>query len=191
MSICMKFCDVWDDVDKFKSDYKNSNFYDAETINNVTNYHNSLNDKNIVLLFSLLYSNYGNNTISNVDLMQFKYKIFSIIFQYGPTWQKDLEIQDKLRNLSEDEIVKGGKSIYNHAFNDATAPSTATLEEITYINEQNTQNYKKSKLNAYNELMLLLHTNVTDVFINRFKICFKKLVGFVPSPIYFDEEEED
>ena len=190
MSRNMKFSVVWNDEDSFKNDYKNSQFYDAETINGVTNYHNSLDDKSIKTLFYLLYAKYGNNTIANSDLTQFKYKIFSVIFQYGPTWQKDIEVQDKLRNLSDDDIIKGGKTIYNHAFNDAGSPSTGALEEITYINEQNTQNYKKSKLTSYNELMLLLHTNVTETFINRFKYCFKQMLGFTPTIYYIDDEED-
>lgn len=187
----MKFSDVWDDLVKFQNDYKTSTFYDAKTVGGTTKYHNSLTDDNIKLLFALLVAKYGNNTVANSSREQFKLKVFSIIFQYGPTWQKELQVQDELRSLSIDELIQGGKTVYNHAFNDATAPSTGSLEEIEYINEQNTQNYKKSKLNAYNELMLLLHKNVTETFIQRFKVCFVGMVGFVPGPLYVDEEEEE
>lgn len=183
------FSEIWDDSTKFMNDYKASGLYDAVTVGGVTNYHNSLTDNNITLLYSLLYARYGNSPIANQDQNQFKYKVYSIIFQYGPTWQKDLEIQDKLRNLTEQEIITGAKSIYNHAYNDATAPGTQTLEEIEYINEQNTQNFKKSKMGAYAELVMLLHRNVTNDFINQFKDCFKKMVAWSPFPIYETEEE--
>ena len=51
--------------------------------------------------------------------------------------------------MSEDDLVKGSKQIVNHSYNPSTAPSTSTLEELTTINEQNTNNYKKGKLDAY------------------------------------------
>ena len=183
------FNNVWNNSADFMNDYKTSGLYDAVTVGGVTNYHNSLTDANINLLFALLYAKYGNTPIANRDLNQFKYKVFSIIFQYGPTWQKDLEIQDKLRNLTEAEIIAGAKTIYNHAYNDATEPATTSLEEINYINEQNTQNYKKSKMAGYSELVMLLHRNVTSDFINQFKICFRKMVSFSPFPVYVEEEE--
>lgn len=68
---------------------------------------------------------------------------------YGPAWERRLEIQDTLRTMSEDELIKGSKQIVNHSYNPSTAPSTSTLEELTTINEQNTNNYKKGKLDAY------------------------------------------
>lgn len=184
-----KITDVWANAAAFKTDYKASALYDAKTVGGVTNYHNSLNDDNIDLLYYLLYAKYGNTPIANQDQNQFKYKLFSIIFQYGPTWQKDLDIQDKLRNLSEDDIIAGAKTIYNHAFNDATDPSTSTLEEIQYINDQNTSNFKKSKMGAYSELVLLLHRNVTNDFIRQFKVCFRTMLGWSPFPVYVEEEE--
>lgn len=48
--------------------------------------------------------------------------------------------------------MQGSKVINNHAFNPSGSPTTATLEELTYTNEQTTQNYKKSKLEAYTVL---------------------------------------
>jgi hypothetical protein len=78
--------------------------------------------------------------------------MFSVIFQYGPTWQKRLDIQAKIRGLTDSDILIGSKAIYNTALNPSTAPSTGSLEELTYINSQNTTNYKKSKLEAYAQL---------------------------------------
>ena len=41
-------------------------------------------------------------------------------------------------NLSEEDIRLGSKAIYNQALNPQTEPSTKSLEELTYINQQNT-----------------------------------------------------
>ena len=60
-----------------------------------------------------------------------------------------MDIQNKIRNLTEDEIRIGTKAIYNQAVNPGTEPSTGSLEELTSISAQNTTGYKKSKLDAY------------------------------------------
>lgn len=177
----MKFSDVWSDSDEFETEYlasplaSNSDYlHYGETVGNKT-YPN-----NVELLFALLYANYGNSPIANLDVNQFKYKVFSIIFQYGLTWQKELEIQQELRNLSDTEIMQGSKAIYNHARHDGSAPSTDSLEETAYIDEQNTTNYKRSKLEGYNALQLLLKTDVTRIFIER----FRQLFVYIATPSY-------
>lgn len=160
----VKFTDIWDKEDDFEVDFENSPMANSISIPNVT------------LLYYLLYARYGNNPIANWDTNQWKYKIFSIIFQYGPTWEKRLEIQQKLRGLSDDDLLVGSKAIYNHAYNPSVSPSTSSLTELDYINDQNTTNFKRSKLDAYTILLELLETDVTEEFISKFKVCFKQFV---------------
>ena len=139
----------------------------------VNDYHrcgipSTITDDTATTLYYLLYARYGNSHIISSDENQFKYKMFSIIFQYGPTWEKRLDIQNKLRNLTEDELMYGTKAIYNTANNPGTEPSTGSLEELQYINSQNTTGYKKSKMDAYANLLALLDTDVTEDFIKKF-----------------------
>lgn len=136
----------------------------------------NITDINLDLVYALLYSRYGNSNIASSDENQFKYKLFSTIFMYGPAWQKRLDIQKKLMELSDDEIVKGATAIYNQALNPSQAPSTQTLEELTYINQQNTTKYKKSKLEGYAILEELIKTDVTEAFIGKFKKLFITIV---------------
>lgn len=186
-----RFCEIWDDVDTFTLDYKQSPLYDKTVVNTVVNLNNSLSDDNISKLYYLLYARYGNNPIANMDENQFKFKVYSIIFEYGPNWQKELEIQNKLRNLTDDELSTGQFAIYNQAYHDATAPGTSTTEELAYINNQNTSRLKKGKLNAYNDLLLLLKTDVTKQFIDRFANLFKKFLYSRPTLYVTDIEEEE
>ena len=86
-----KFTDFYSNVDAFLQDYKSNGLP------------TTISDANAKTLFFLLYAKYGNSSISNLDENQFKYRLFSIIFQYGPTWEKRLSIQDRLRNLEEKE----------------------------------------------------------------------------------------
>ena len=159
-----KFTDIYPDVTTFTNDYNNIGIPTTIT------------SENISTLYYLLYAKYGNSHIANSDETQFKYKLFGTVFSYGPTWEKRLDMQNELRTMSDDDLIKGSKQIVNHSYNPSTTPSTATLEELTTINEQNTNNYKRSKLDAYAFLWDLLATDVTTEFINKFKSLFLIIV---------------
>lgn len=173
------FTDVWESVNDFLYDYQNNGI--PKTIDVA---------KSAQTLYYLLYARYGNNPIANRDVNQFKAKVMSIIFSYGPTWEKRLDIQAKLRNLTDDQILVGAKAIYNQALNPSDAPGTGTLEELDYINQQNTTNYKKAPMEAYGQLWELLSIDVTTEFINKFKVCFKTFV-MPERPLVYVEEDED
>ena len=172
------FRDVWEYGEEFVLDFKASVF----------NKMNSFTDDSLELVFGLLFAKYANNPIANEDVEQFKAKLFSVLFSYGPTWLKRLEIQDKLRKLSEEELIKGGKAIYNNALNPDGSPATQSLEELPRINSQSTTNYKKSKMDAYMQLWDLLDIDVSNEFINKFQICFKKFVKPEKTLLYYEGE---
>ena len=171
------FTDIYDKVDTFVADYNSINL-------------GGLTDPTLVTkLFYLLYAKFGNSPIANLDENQFKYKLFSTVFMYGPAWEKRLDIQNEIRNLSADDLLQGAKAIHNHALNPETDPSTADLTELTYINEQNTTNYTKSKMDAYGQLWSLISTDVTADFLAKFNDCFKKFVRPANPLIYVTDEE--
>ena len=171
------FTDIYDKVDTFVADYNSINL-------------GGLTDPTLVTkLFYLLYAKFGNSPIANLDENQFKYKLFSTVFMYGPAWEKRLDIQNEIRNLSADDLLQGAKAIYNHALNPETDPSTLAPDELTYINEQNTTQYKKSKMDAYGQLWRLVSTDVTADFLAKFNDCFKKFVKPANPLIYVTDEE--
>ena len=195
----IKFTDVWDDVESFMDDFHNNGIpyqYTTYKINQTTGEEEAvttqtISDTSAQTLFYLLYARYGNNPIANRDVNQFKYKVFSVIFQYGPTWEKRLDVQGRLRQLNLGDIRAGAFAMYNQAQNPATAPSTDTTDELTYINGQNTTRYTKSPLEGYSILLELLDTDVTEDFLKKFNICFKKFVSSERPLIYVSEEDED
>lgn len=170
------FTMIWSNEEDFITDVKSSPLH-------------LLRDESLSVLFYLLYAKYGNSPIANNDENQFKYKIYSVIYQYGPTWEKRVEIQKKLRELNDEEIRVGNKSIFNRAYNPSSEPSTCTLEEIQTINEQNTQGMKRSQLDGYSLLLDLLETDVTGEFIEKFKVCFKQFVMPEQTILYESEGE--
>lgn len=172
------FADIYGDLKTFTDDYKN-NGIPAK-----------LDDTNIQTLYYLLYARYGNSCIASSDENQFKYKLFSTIFMYGPAWQKRLEIQGKLLALTDDELVKGTTAIHNSALNPSTSPSTQSLEELQYINAQNTTKFKKSKLEGYSSLYAIIETDVTEKFIDKFKKLFITVVA-PEEPLWYETYIED
>lgn len=176
------FTDIWPEVDKFISDYKEFGDLGSGKL--------PIKSETAYTLFYLLYSRFGNNPIANYDDMQWRFKIFTIIWQYGPTWEKRLEIQEKLRGLNDVELMTGAKQIYNHAFNPSSDPSAQTLDELNFINDQNTANYKRGKLEAYSALWSLLKIDVTNEFLNKFLVCFKKFARPARTWIYETDLED-
>lgn len=172
------FTDIWQDAGEFLEDYKDNGIP------------TTISESSLNTLFYLLYARHGNSAIANLDETQWKYRVFTVIFQYGPTWEKKLDIQQKLRDISDEDLLKGSKAIYNHAFNPSTEPATLSLAELEYINDQSTTNYKKSKMDAYTQLIELLETDVTGAFLDKFKPLFAKFVYTKPD-IYVTELDDE
>ena len=187
------FTDIWDNEEDFAADFENSPFagciHYGETVGTAPN--QVVYPDNVSLVFYLLYARYGNNPIANLDTMQWKMKIFSVIYQYGPTWEKRLDLQQKIRGLTDTDLLTGSKAIHNHAFNPSTTPSTSSLDELTYINDQQTSSFKKNKLDAYTQQWDMLETDVTEDFLNKFKKCFKNFVSPERPLLYVTDDEED
>lgn len=165
------FAEVFPSFSHFKADYEESEL-DAEG--------NSLAENSLKSLYYLLYARYGNSHIIFYDDMQFKYNVFSTIFMYGPTWERRLNLQSKLRALTDEELTAGTIANHTHAYN----PSSLSEEEINYINEQNKTKYTKSKLEGYAMGAQLLEKDITKEFIDKFQKLFIKVI--VPySPLYY------
>lgn len=172
----IKFSECWENVDLFVEDMEE------------TGIPVKITNDSLKTLFYLLYSYYGNSVIASSDINRFKFNVASMIFQFGPTWEKRIEIQDKLRNLTDAEIERGAVQIYNHAYNPSTAPTTQTSEEISYINEQTVTKNKKGKLDGYAFLWDLLDTDVTGEFLKKFNKLFLVIVQ-PEKPLWYVSEE--
>lgn len=177
-----KFTDLYSNVEAFVDDYKNDN---PEFINGIPT---TISDTSISTLFYLLYAKYGNSTIASSDETQFKYKLFSYIFMYGPTWESRLKIQDDLRGLiGTPEMQESARAIYNHSMNPSTTPSDQDTEELPTVNDQNVTKHRRSKIDAYAMLYELIRTDVTNEFLNKFKNLFLTVV--TPElPLWYETE---
>lgn len=152
-------------------------------------------------LYYLLLAKYGNSSILSSDPTQFKLKVFTTIFEYGPAWLKRAQIQQQLFNLDPSKsadmatISQGNIQFNNHAANPDTAPTTGTFDQLEGINAQHTVGYKRGLLESYEALNDLLVTDVTEEFLGKFKKLFLKVV--LPQrplwygPVAGDDSTED
>ena len=123
-------------------------------------------------LYYLLWARYASSHIRSDYPQQWKMKLMMTVFEYGPTWSKRLEIQEKVRNMSDDEIQKGTIMTYNTAMNPDGAPTTETWETLKGINSQNKNLYQRGKLDSYAYIDQILKTDVTREFVEKFKKFF-------------------
>ena len=145
----------------------------------------------INVLFYLLYSYYGNSVIASYDENRFKYNLFSIIYQYGPSWEAKLKAQKRIRDLLDsEELFTGTVSINNHSLNPSTPPSMDAFEPLATVNNQSAQKWKKSKLEGYAGLMAVLRNDVSAEFLERFRKLF--LVIVQPNmPLWYNTTPEE
>ena len=150
-------------------------------------------DNLIETLYYLLYAKYANSSFKSSDPNQAKYKLFAIIFEYGPAWKMRLQLQNKLFNLDPDgdEVSHGSIRFFNSAQNPDTEPPTdGSFEILPGINRQNTSNVKRGKLESYSVLAELIKTDVTEEFLGRFKKLFLQFVA-PQRPLWYGSIEGD
>lgn len=148
-----------------------------------------ITNESLSTLYYLLYARYGLSHIATTDTAQFAYQVASTIFMYGPTWEKRLEIQETIRNWTEDELLNGAITINNLSVNPGTAPATTAFEVLSTTNQQTATKYRKSKLDGYGYLMSLLETDVTEDFLFQFNKYFMSFVGYTEAVTETGEDE--
>lgn len=177
--ITMTFADIYPSYSEFEKDFNELPF-NFEFKDN----------KSLSLIYYLLYAKYGNSNISSSDINQFKFQLFALIYQYGATWERKLELQDALRKLTDEDILTSSIQIINHASNPSTAPTTSSLEELPFINAQTASGYKKNKTDAYSFLYDVLRDDITSEFIGRFKRLFISVV-MPQAPLWYISETDN
>ncbi len=172
------FCDIFPDYNTFEVVYRKSPL-------NIS----GLRDENLTILYYELYALYGNSHIASSDENQFKYKLFMIIFNKGLIWQRSLDIQAKLQNLSEEQILQSAKYLSSHAYNPGEGGEVIDGDTILqYINDQSSTKqsgpYIASMVNYMQSLV-----DVTSAFIGEFKKLFLTIVN-PELPLWYVEDED-
>ena len=123
------FTDIFDDAGTFVYYYKHIGIP------------TTISEQNAFTLYYLLYARYGNSPIANYDEEQWKYKIFSVVFQYGPTWEKRLSVQKTLRDMQLSDLVDNGalsELFQGSGSNSSTSSGTSGNTRTLNTSEANT-----------------------------------------------------
>lgn len=131
------FTDIYSNVNDFLSDYNGIGIPAL------------LQTANVTTLYYLLYGKFGNSPIANLDVNQFKYKLFSIIWQYGPTWEKRLGIQSTLRAFTEADLKSGAQRVLAGT-GDITTNNTGTQTNVKTGNVTDANTGSDKHNHAYN-----------------------------------------
>lgn len=169
-----------------------------ETADNFIEYYGNglipktITDASARTLYYLLYARFANSPIANrVDETQFVLRLMSTIFQYGPAWEKRLDIQQKIRGWTEQELLTGSTEIYNTSLNPSSGPVANSREVLTTVNQQNASMRTKDKMNAYAYLLSLLEEDFTEAFLSRFDELFLRGIISPTGAVIYSTTQED
>jgi hypothetical protein len=172
-----RFIEVFPDIDTFTTSINGAGIPLSFQENNT-----------LSTIYYLLLGRYANDIIASSDTGRFVTECASLIFQYGPTWERNMKVQEELRALDIEQLKVGAIDIHNHSYNPGSAPSTQTMEELPTINDQNVSKRKRSAPEAYSLLMSLMDDTLTDKFLDKFRKLFLRLVA-PTTPVLYDVEE--
>lgn len=179
------FSQIWASDTDFINDY------------NACSIPTTITEQSAKLLYGLLIGRYYNSPINFDSIGQWKQQFMSVIYCYGPSWEKKLELQKKLRTLTDDEIFKGSRQMYNNAANpstpvmqaDNTEKGTLSDKELNFIKEQNVTLNERGKLEGYGYLYDLIVSDVTTDFLRRFDNLFLNCVSPQRVPFFIYQKE--
>lgn len=173
------FGDLFPSPEDFIKDYEDSLLSKGK---------NTVSDDALTQLYYILWARYGNSHFNSLNNENIKGSIFSLIYMYGPTWERRIELQEKIRKLTDEEIITGNSAVHTHADDPGTLAKTP--DDITYIDSKNTTTYKKGKIEGLALAQELLSTDVTKEFINKFQYLFIR-VALPYAPLYYETEIEE
>lgn len=169
-----KFSDIYPIVDTFIKDFNSCGIPTMIT------------EQNAKTLYYLLLGKYANSHIASTDEHTFTLRLFTIVFSAGPVWEQKLQIQQRLKDLNDDELFTAVQSIYNRAQNPNEETKTDTI--LDYITSQDVNKQKRGKLETLMEYYDAFK-NCTDAFLDKFRSLFKVIVIPDDSLLYVESEE--
>lgn len=167
------FSDIWPSFNDFNTDLTTFSFFKP-----------NVPDEYLQVIYYLVLAKYGDTPINGFrDETRWKLRFFSVLKSYGVEWYQKTIIQEEVAGMTTSELQEGGKSIFNTALNPNSYPSTGSLEELNYINSQNTENRKRSKADALALKWEMLSSDLNAWILDKFKNLFSKFVS-IDVPLY-------
>lgn len=152
----------------------------------------TITEADLKVVYLLLLTRYGESHFVGYNLELSKMKVIQLVGAHAPYMLQKLRMQNKLAtlDLDSDELTVFATDIVNHADHPNQEPSTASLEELTYIDSQSTQKRKRGILEAYSLLNSLLDDGVQETFLNKFGRLFVKIAQ-PQVPLLYENDIDD
>lgn len=160
------FKDLIPTFDKFLELYDN---YMIEHIN--------LDDEELEIIYKILYNNYCNCSVAYDTPNAFYRMFFLEIFNSGEDYIIKLNMVKRLRQLSEDDLVKEYETVSNVANNDNEIVSDPLQHIVPYITTQSSSTSKGNKANAILRGLSAYRDNNVKYFVDKFQYLFLTIFG--------------
>lgn len=151
MGLTLKFNEIYNDYTDFSNDSK---IYLAE---------NYISEDDLELLYVLFYNQFAEQSIKFLDPILWKRRFWTKLAFKAKTLLKKRDLMDKLRELTEDEMLDKGVSVVNQAMN----PNTKPGEPFQVLDFVTTQTSAKN-LNPKIVALLQQYQSMDDGFWNQF-----------------------
>lgn len=151
MGLTLKFNEIYNDYTDFSNDSK---IYLAE---------NYISADDLELLYVLFYNQFAEQSIKFLDPILWKRRFWTKLAFKAKTLLKKRDLMDKLRELTEDEMLDKGVSVVNQAMN----PNTKPGEPFQVLDFVTTQTSAKN-LNPKIVALLQQYQSMDDGFWNQF-----------------------
>ena len=119
---------------------------------------------------------YSESHIIMRNEMQFKAAFLSTFLEAYPKLTAKLSINDKLRGLTVDEALDGGKILANNAKNPDSEPADSDTEELPYINDQTVRKETLSKVRGLYDWKNTVGGQAYNEFLDRFRPLFRVIL---------------
>lgn len=176
--------DLWQTTDMFYNDFMASPF-SGDVDNNL--YNRADLDK----VFWHLMSKYDESHYSYKSDDKCKLKTFHVIHQYLPTYLKRIELQERIRNMTDQDLFDSGKQVVKSANTPDVEEDMNSLSTPQYTDNIQVQNRQSAKLLAIQQQYGSILDNVWDEFIDKFAFLFKKFMFIPYDYIYINEEGDE
>lgn len=90
---------------------------------------------------------------------------------YGPSWAKELELQQQLRGLTNEQLSEGTVRLNNTVLNEGTVVDDPK-QLLGRLNDQRASITQRGTIEQINSVLMLLKDDVTENFLDRFKPIF-------------------
>lgn len=124
----------------------------------------------------VLMGRYGSSHIRYSNPTQFKFAFFGLNKEAQEKMRAKLKVNERLRNLTEEEALSGDEIITNVATNPDTAPSMDVYEPLPYVSNQTGQKETRGKVAALYNWKHSLGGQAYNEWLDTFRALFRVIL---------------